>query len=189
MIILINKKKAETKALRRSENAEKVITEKPSEKKKKPANLFEELYVNNSESDNEEKRKVTTKTAKGKQEVEEFPALFSTTLKRTEMPKVSYASALTKVPEVVETIRKPNTVELSKDLKQKTEQIKLVLPIPKLIRAKVDQNVPDYNDNFDDYLPYINKPSILKASEMDWAALDSESDSDDDYVPLKYFRD
>lgn len=194
--ILAEKKKAETKALRRAEYAEKVVAEKPLNNKKKPVNQFEELFDNN-DSDNEEEMDVKKgkqtkgKQTKDKQEVEEFPALCSTTLKHTEAPKVSYACALAKVPEVAETIKKPNVVEYSKEIKPKTEPIKVVLPMPILIRQRADQNIPEHNYTFDDYLPYTYTPSTLKASEMDWAALDSDSDSDsdDDYVPEKWLRD
>jgi hypothetical protein len=184
--VLADKKKAETKALRQAEYAEK--KEKVAEKKKKSANLFEEL-LDNDNSDNETDIKVTktksvsfTSSAKVITQVkEEFPALCSTTLKRTESTNtVSYASALAKVPEVAEVNKIPITVKLSKQIKPKAQAINVVLPMPILRREKADQNVYNNDDDDADYLAsYTYKPSTLRASEMDWSALDS--DTDDEY--------
>jgi predicted transcriptional regulator len=175
--VIADKKKAETKASRQVEYTER--KEKAPEKKRKPANLFEELLDDESDNEVAETKVMKSVSVPVKAVQEDFPALCSSGLKRTTVSTstVSYASALAKEPEVVETNKIPITFTMSKQIKPKAE-LTVVLPKPILRREIADRNV--YNNYDADYMPFVYQPSVLKASEIDWAALDSD-DSDDEY--------
>lgn len=191
--VLEQNKKAEAKALRRVKFAEKLITEKSSEKKKKQANLFDEL--NENDSDEEPDNEATVET--GKQEIkvkEDFPALCSIRGKRTEALRESYAAKVAKAKETDE-----KSIQIYLPIPVLRREQTSGLPIPVLTRQKEDHSiltakqekevVMPLSDDYDE-IPYTYTPT-LKASEMDWAALDSDSDlddSDDDYYPEIYTR-
>jgi predicted transcriptional regulator len=182
--VIADKKKAETKALKQAEHNKNIVAEKASEKKRKPANLFEELLDDESDNEVAVKKVMKSVSVPVKAVQEDFPALCSSGLKRTTVSTstVSYASALAKEPEVVETNKIPITFTMSKQIKPKAE-LTVVLPKPVLRREKADRNVynnNNYDDNDADYMAFVYQPSALKASEMDWAALDSD-ESDDEY--------
>jgi hypothetical protein len=182
--VIAANKKAEEKALRLAVRKEKSQAPKPNVVKK-PANVFA-LLGSDSDSDEPVSKKVINKSninstkivsakpaAKpvAKEVKEEFPALPSNPKVATVVPTMSgYASVAAKMPEQYASEKYEQQL-IANSMKRQMP------PIKKNQVAQEEVQEYESDDSWDVEAQVAPRPP-LKASLMDWAALDTDSDED-----------
>jgi hypothetical protein len=182
--VIAANKKAEEKALRLAVRKEKSHAPKPNVVKK-PANVFA-LLGSDSDSDEPVSKKVINKSninstkivsakpaAKpaAKEVKEEFPALPSNPKVATVVPTMSgYASVAAKMPEQYASEKYEQQL-IANSMKRQMP------PIKKNQVAQEEVQEYESDDSWDVEAKVAPRPP-MKASLMDWAALDSDSDED-----------
>jgi hypothetical protein len=185
--VIAANKKAEEKAQKqaaRKEAAEKTLASKPTIVKK-PVNIFAELG-SDSDSDEMVSKKVNTKSninsakivstkpAAAKEVKEEFPALPTKPTKAAiVMPTMSgYASVAAKMPEQYETEKYEQQL-IANSMKRQMPPMKKNQVVQQEVQEEYDSD-----ESWEEAAVVAPKP-LMKASEMDWAAYDTDSDDED----------
>ena len=170
--VIATNKKAEEKALRQAD-LKQAQEKKLATKAKAPSSIFAAFAESDSEDEHVSKvsTKVSTKVIK-----EEFPALSSCAAAQVKPVAMSGWAVVASKSAAQYENEKYEQELIAKSIKRMTPLTMKTVVVPQVAR----KSWADWSDSEDEEEEQAPVPPkrVLKASELDWAAMDSESDED-----------